>query len=112
MAAVLFDEPESEAVGQAMQTGLLFAPPLLAIELASICLKKMRRHPERLDDWVVAFSYRESFGVTEYAVDADAVFILARSTGLTAYDACYLWLARHLNAELVTLDEQLARAAV
>ncbi len=36
---------------------------------------------------------------------------LATETGLTAYDASYLWLARQLGAELVTLDQQLARAA-
>ena len=34
----------------------------------------------------------------------------ARDTGLSAYDAAYLWLARHLGAELVTLDEPLAAA--
>ncbi len=40
---------------------------------------------------------------------ADAVLI-ARATGLTAYDASYLWLAGHLGAELVTLDARLAAA--
>jgi len=30
---------------------------------------------------------------------------------LTGYDASYLWLAQRLNAELVTLDRDLARAA-
>jgi predicted nucleic acid-binding protein len=39
------------------------------------------------------------------------VLELAESTGLTAYDASYLWLARELSAELVTLDGQLAKAA-
>jgi predicted nucleic acid-binding protein len=37
---------------------------------------------------------------------------LAAETGLTAYDASYLWLSRHLNAELVTLDRKLAKAAL
>jgi predicted nucleic acid-binding protein len=37
---------------------------------------------------------------------------LAEATGLTAYDASYLWLARTLNAELVTLDRKLAAASV
>ena len=32
-------------------------------------------------------------------------------TGLTTYDASYLWLARDLGVELVTLDRQLAEAA-
>jgi predicted nucleic acid-binding protein len=40
-------------------------------------------------------------GVLDLAVEMD----------LTAYDATYLWLARHLQAELVTLDRALAAAA-
>jgi predicted nucleic acid-binding protein len=39
------------------------------------------------------------------------VFELADATGLTAYDAAYLWLTRELSAQLVTLDGQLAKAA-
>jgi predicted nucleic acid-binding protein len=38
------------------------------------------------------------------------VLDLAKSTGLTADDAAYLWLARHLDAELVTFDEALDAA--
>jgi predicted nucleic acid-binding protein len=37
--------------------------------------------------------------------------LLAEHFGLTTYDASYLWLARELDAELVTLDRQLAHAA-
>ena len=32
-------------------------------------------------------------------------------TKLTVYDASYLWLARHMQADLVTLDRELAAAA-
>ncbi len=35
---------------------------------------------------------------------------LARHRRLTVYDAAYLWLARSLDAELVTFDRKLARA--
>ena len=45
-------------------------------------------------------------------MDYDAVLDLALATGLTAYDASYLWLSSHLGAELVTLDRQLARMSV
>ena len=45
----------------------------------------------------------------ELAVDHDAVLALAVTTGLTVYDASYLWLARTLDAELVTLDQKLAK---
>lgn len=40
--------------------------------------------------------------------DIEAVFELARTHNLTAYDASYLWLAKELGANLVTLDKELA----
>ena len=45
------------------------------------------------------------------AVSSSALLPLALETGLTAYDASYLWLARNLGCELLTFDERLARAA-
>ena len=39
------------------------------------------------------------------------IVLLAETTGLTAYDASYLWLGRALNLPLVTLDGQLKSAA-
>ena len=44
-------------------------------------------------------------------VDHQAVVNLALQTGLTPYDASYLWLARDLAIELITLDRRLAAAA-
>jgi predicted nucleic acid-binding protein len=35
---------------------------------------------------------------------------MAKATGLSAYDASYLWLAGTLDADLVTLDKKLAAA--
>jgi predicted nucleic acid-binding protein len=40
------------------------------------------------------------------------VVALAAKTGLTAYDASYLWLSQRLGAPLVTLDRKLARASL
>ena len=40
-----------------------------------------------------------------------SVVELALETGLTAYDASYLWLARQFGADLVTLDKALDKAA-
>ena len=39
------------------------------------------------------------------------VALVASATGLTGYDASYLWLAGVLGADLVTLDSELARFA-
>jgi predicted nucleic acid-binding protein len=51
------------------------------------------------------------FRVEQVEVDQTAVSNLALETGLTAYDASYLWLANRLGASIVTLDKQLAKAA-
>lgn len=58
-----------------------------------------------------AFRLRSQLNVEVISIDHDAVASLALETGLTAYDASYLWLAKQLRVELVTLDKQLARAA-
>ena len=38
------------------------------------------------------------------------VYDVARETGLTAYDAAYLWLAREMDVELVSLDTRMNAA--
>ncbi|MDO8679332.1 MAG: type II toxin-antitoxin system VapC family toxin [Acidobacteriota bacterium] len=42
-------------------------------------------------------------------LDSAEVLELALRTGLTIYDAAYLWLAMSRDVELVTLDKELAR---
>jgi predicted nucleic acid-binding protein len=48
--------------------------------------------------------------VETVAVGQAASMEFAEAPGLTACDASYLWLARALGAELVTLDRKLAAA--
>lgn len=45
-----------------------------------------------------------------HELDVLALLELGLRSRLTPYDAAYLWLARALDARLVTLDEKLARA--
>jgi predicted nucleic acid-binding protein len=59
-----------------------------------------------------AFRLRGRLGVEEVAVNREGAIEPAVETGLTAYDASYLWLSRRFGAELVALDRQLAAAAV
>ena len=111
IAALLFGEPEAEAVAGRLGDARLVAPALLRFELANACLiKKYARHPEKRPMLTAAFRLRDRLAVEEVAVDHDGTLELAATTGLTAYDASYLWLARQLGAELVTLDKQLAKA--
>ncbi|MFO1023570.1 MAG: type II toxin-antitoxin system VapC family toxin [Acetobacteraceae bacterium] len=110
LAALLFAEPEADGVAAKLTDARLVAPALLGFELANICLIKSRRHPEREAELAAALRLRSRLRVEEIAIDHDGVLKLAVATGLTAYDASYLWLARRLGAELVTLDRQLAKA--
>lgn len=110
VAAILFGEPEAEAVTEQLGNARLVAPALIGFEMASVCLIKSRRHPEKRAMLTAAFKLRGQLGLEEVAVDHDETLELAVATGLTAYDASYLWLARQLGADLVTLDTQLAKA--
>jgi len=110
VAALLFGEPEAEAVAMRLADARLVAPALLGFELANVCLVKSRRYPERRPALRAAFELRDRLAVEEVAVDHQGALDLAAATGLSAYDASYLWLARRLDAELVTLDKQLAKA--
>ena len=112
LAAVVFDEPDGEAVAERIRDCSLLAPTSLDYEMASICRTNLRREPQphRQDMLLAAYLMP---GLTAETVDVDhaAVLAVAKPTGLTPYDASYLWLARDLGVELVTLDRQLAAAA-
>lgn len=110
MAALLFGEPEADAIASQLSGARLVAPSLLAFELANVCLVKCRRHPKQRDALVAGFRLRVRLEVEEVAVDHGAVLETALKSQLAVYDASYLWLALHLRAELVTLDVSLARA--
>jgi predicted nucleic acid-binding protein len=111
LGALLFGEPQGAAVAGRLHDAGLIAPASLPFEVANICLKKMRRHPDRRDALVVAFGMLDRMEVDIVEVDHGEVLGLAQRIGLTAYDASYLWLARRTGSELVTLDRQLAAAA-
>ena len=110
LAALLFGEPEADSVVERLGDARLVAPTLLSYELANVCLIKSRRHPELRPALTAAFRLRARLSVDEMAVDHDGAVELAAMTGLSAYDASYLWLSRQLDAELVTLDKQLSKA--
>ena len=97
LAALLFNEPEADAIAAQLDGSQLAAPALLGFALANVCLIKSRRHPEQREALTAAFGKRGQLGVANAAVDHDGVLKLASATGLTAYDASYLWLARQLG---------------
>jgi predicted nucleic acid-binding protein len=111
LGALLFGEPRAAEVANALSGATLVAPALLWFELASICLKKIKAHPQQLEQLLNAFDLVRRMAIATVAVDHGAAVRLAQRTGLTAYDASYLWLTLELKAELVTLDAKLRKAA-
>lgn len=110
LAALVFDEPEGERIAAAIQGCDLIAPALLSYEMANVCLVKIRRRSAPRDALLAALAL-PGLRVETITVDHGAIVPLAEATGMTTYDASYLWLARELGATLVTLDRQLAEAA-
>jgi predicted nucleic acid-binding protein len=112
LAAIVFQEPGFESVAARLEGKTVYAPPLLAFELASVALKKARRHPSNAARifTALAIALDDRCELVWHQIHASDVALLAKATGTTAYDASYLWLAGVLGADLVTLDAKLAAA--
>ena len=109
--ALVFGEPSQDDIAKRLRNTTLHAPALVLFEVANIAVTKVRRRQldrARALDALAAFSLIDMVIVH---VPAQACAELALATGLTAYDAAYLVVARHLGAPLVTLDVKLEKAA-
>jgi predicted nucleic acid-binding protein len=113
LAAVIFREPKSAAVEEALEGAAVFAPRLLEFELANAARKKMRQSPSEGARILRALSrgLEEGWRLNWRDVQPTDGVLVAHATGLSVYDASYLWLAGSLSADLVTLDERLAAAS-
>ena len=110
--AIIFAEPAAETIAPQIRGATLFAPALLLFEIVNACVTKLRRQPELRDEIMASFALQDDMAIETAEVDHAGVLALAERFRLTGYDASYLWLARRLDAELVTLDGPLGRAAV
>ena len=110
LGAVAFGEPDAEAIAGQLAGEDLFAPSLVAYELASVARKKALARPEQREAIAWGLEQVLTLDVQRIDVDQPAVLELALEAEITTYDAAYLWLARQLDASLVTLDAELAAA--
>jgi predicted nucleic acid-binding protein len=112
LAAVAFNEPGADEVARRLDGALVSAPVLLKFELANVAWKKIRRQPEQNRQILRALSeiLGPRTGIRWMEVDPADVVMLSLATGLTAYDAAYVWLAGMLGADIVTLDVKIERA--
>lgn len=111
LAAAVFGEPAGPEVSRRLSEGPFMAPTLLRYEMGSVCITKIRRHPEQRTALMQALARFPYLDIQEVEVPTWESTELAEREGLTAYDAAYLWLARSMGAELVTLDTRLEAAS-
>jgi len=111
LGALVFGEPEAEEMAGVLSQGTIAAPGMLWFELASICLRKISTYPKQKEQILTSFLSARHLAIEVLDVDHLEVIELARETGLTSYDASYLWLALHLKGKLITLDKKLLKVA-
>ena len=110
IAAMAFEEPGADEAEALLAGSDLAAPTFLAYELTSVARKKALLEPERLVEIERALREALQLEIQWEEVDHIRVLELALLTGLTTYDASYLYLARTLGLPLVTFDQQLQAA--
>lgn len=110
LLAVLLAEPEAESVAERLSGHALISTSLLPYEVTNAAWHKARRKLITGADARRVVADLGALSVHLEHPDPAGVLTLALETGLTAYDAGYLWLARETGTELVTLDAQLEKA--
>ena len=110
LGALVFGEPRAEEISAKLSGTQMVAPALLWFELASICMKKIKAHPQLHNHLFDAFLLALHLPIEVIEVDQEQTVRIAIQTGLTTYDASYVWLAREVNGELITLDKVMLRA--
>ena len=110
LAAIMFDEPRRAEAEALLRDADLFEPTLLPYELASVARKKIGLDPDQEPAILQALEFVARVPFRWVVVDQGKSVRLAMQTGLTTYDAAYLWTARSVGAQLVTFDGRLQAA--
>lgn len=116
-AAWCLQDEHSDAAGDllaALTNREAFVPELWLSEMANVLAVAERRDRIDRDDATAAVQLLGRLPVQVVAIGAQAlpaILEVARSAGLSAYDATYLELARRLGLPLATFDARLAGSA-
>lgn len=111
LAAAFFKENRYHEAYLLISDSDLFAPSLVNYEMASIACKKLSAFPEEGQSIHNTLRLFLRMEIRLVDVDYSEVVNLAETTGLSAYDASYLYVSRQLNLPLITFDAELARVA-
>ena len=111
LAAIVFNESLSSEAELLLRGSDLYAPVLLAYELAHVAQKKTADQPQNRRLISQALDWALDLNIQWTWVDHSGALEIALETGLSTYDASYLWISRFLNIGLVTFDRHLAAVA-
>jgi predicted nucleic acid-binding protein len=111
LAAVLFGESLEGRIGPILERTRPMAPSLLSYEIANVAFRKIGHYPDRSGSIQAALQLFERMVIDYFPVPVTGLVDLARDTGLSCYDAAYLWLARETGSSLLTLDQRLSAGA-
>jgi predicted nucleic acid-binding protein len=111
LAAVAFGEARAEEGAALMRDMRLVAPGLLWYEMSEVARMKCLSRPDEAQAILKQLGTARRLPITLLSPEWAELPHLALDTGLTAYDAAYLSVARSLRAPLASFDRRLAAAA-
>ncbi len=110
LGAVAFREPRSTEAEALIKGVELLAPSIIFYELTSIAHKKARHYPAQRKQFTDILLRALSLGIEIRDVNHPQVLQLALETGLTTYDASYIYVAQTVGVPLVTFDKKMQAA--
>jgi predicted nucleic acid-binding protein len=111
LAAIAFGDRDSDEARALTRRRRLYAPSLLRYEMAEVAVRRGAGSGTAAPLVDEAFAASLKVPVRLLEPSWPAVVELARTHGLTAYDAAYLHVALELRVCLATLDRRLGRVA-
>lgn len=111
LAAVAFGEARADEGTALLRGSRLVAPGLLWYEMSEVARVKCVARPGEAQAILEQLEIARRLSIILQSPDWATLPQFALDTGLTAYDAAYLSLARSLRAPLATFDRRLGEAA-
>ena len=111
LAAIAFDDEQAPEMIALLEGEEMHAPSVFGLEMAHATLSRCRRSPGKAERFTTGLRHVLDMPIVLHAVDPLLAFAVASETGLSAYGASYLWLARSLRVPLVTADRKLRAVA-
>ncbi len=107
--------PEADSVLERLRTKSAFVPPIWPFEVTNGLVVAERKGRITLNDAITFLSSLRHLPISIFLgffeIPLEQLARVAQDTGLSAYDASYVYLAKLQHLPLATLDKSLAHAA-